>query len=192
MELDLAAGTCSPTIKNQSYQRIPTPSTSPRAASVPTATRRSRALAEGFGVGRAERGHSEPGGKARALRSPPIREVVTALRLHVELIHDPGCPNVKAARELLTSVLREAGVAAVWTEWSTGDARCPEHARGFGSPTILVNGDDVAPGHPWEGRIGGQGACCRVYRHEDGELTGVPPRELLSAAIRGALEPDAG
>jgi len=90
-------------------------------------------------------------------------------------------------------VLREAGVSAVWTEWSTEDARCPEHARGFGSPTILVNGEDVAPApHPWEGRNGSGGPSCRVYRQEDGGLEGVPPRALLSEAVRTALEPQAG
>jgi len=115
------------------------------------------------------------------------------MRLHVELIHDPGCPNIEAARKLLASVLRESGVSAVWTEWSTADERCPEHARGFGSPTILVNGDDVAPApHPWEGRTGEEGRSCRVYRQEDGGLKGVPPRSLLTQAVRGALEPEAG
>lgn len=131
---------------------------------------------------------------ARGLSSSNAPEAPTALRLHVELVHDPGCPHVPAARDLLTSVLREIGVPAVWTEWSTGDDRCPAYARGLGSPTILINGEDVAPGpHPWgaEGEATAA-ACCRLYRQPDGAMLGVPPRSLVSRAVRGALEPDAG
>ncbi len=99
-----------------------------------------------------------------------------------------------AARDLLTSVLREAGVAAVWTEWSTEDESCPEYARGLGSPTILVNGEDVAPGpHPWAAQHGwAPPQSCRVYHHADGTLLGVPPRGLVTQAVQSALEPEAG
>jgi hypothetical protein len=100
---------------------------------------------------------------------------------------------VAAARELLTAALREAAVAAVWMEWSTDDPRCPEYARGLGSPTILVNGEDVAASpHPWVRRDAAGGPCCRVYPLPDGTLVGVPPHALVSAAIHTALEPEAG
>ncbi len=83
---------------------------------------------------------------------------------------------------------------AVWTEWSTADSRCPAYARGRGSPTILVNGEDVAPGpRPWTPqREGLSPQSCRLYRHPDGAMLGVPPQGLVARAIDGALEPDAG
>ena len=53
----------------------------------------------------------------------------------------------------------------------------PEHLRHWGSPTILVDGTDVAHGSP-------TGASCRVYL--DSELPGVPPLALLHAALARA------
>lgn len=82
---------------------------------------------------------------------------------------------------------------AVWTEWSTGDAACPGRYRGFGSPTILVNGRDVAPGpHPWARREDRDAPRCRLYELEGGSLSGVPPLVRVRAAIEGAVGPDAG
>jgi len=121
---------------------------------------------------------------------PLSLEGPTTLRLMVELVYDPGCPNVDKARAVLTRALQEAGAPAVWTEWSTEDPQCPENLLGLGSPTILVNGQDVAPGpHPWAPRQPGEGARCRVYR-EEGRLLGAPPSDQVLAAILRALEPD--
>jgi hypothetical protein len=123
-----------------------------------------------------------------AQRTPPL-EAVTSLRLSVELVYDPGCPHVDGARDVLTRALQDAGAPAVWTEWSTADEDCPENRRGYGSPTILVNGEDVAPGpHPWNPR-GDGGPCCRIYETADG-TAGVPPVDQVRSAIEGALGPD--
>jgi hypothetical protein len=105
-------------------------------------------------------------------------------------VYDAGCPSVAAARALLTHVLQEAGAPAVWTEWCTDDPACPESHRRLGSPTILVNGTDVAPGpHPWAPRQEGEGP--RARRYQDGELVAaVPPSALVSAAVQRALGPD--
>jgi len=116
-----------------------------------------------------------------------------ALKLHIELIYDPGCPNVDKARTLLTQALQEAGMPAVWTEWNSQDPGCPELARGLGSPSILVNGEDVAPGpHPWVRRGLKEGPRCRVYEDEAGTLVGVPPLAQVARAIAEAIGPDAG
>lgn len=121
------------------------------------------------------------------------RRWLLALKLHVELIYDPGCPNVASTREVLTHALQEAGMPAVWTEWSSEDPRCPESARGLGSPSVLVNGEDVAPGpHPWAQREPGAGPRCRVYEDEDGKLVPVPPLTRVARAIADAVGPDVG
>jgi len=106
-------------------------------------------------------------------------------------VYDAGCPNVAAARTVLTRALREAGAPAVWTEWCTEDPACPEDHRRLGSPTILVNGKDVAPGpHLWAPRQQGEGPRSRTYREGD-LVVGSPPFSLVSAAVHKALEPDA-
>ena len=97
-----------------------------------------------------------------------------------------------AARTALAAACREAGVPAVWTEWSSEDAGCPAHARNLGSPTVLVNGEDVAPGpHPWAPREAGEGPRCRVYRDGDSILR-IPPQHRIGEAIAAALGPSVG
>ena len=113
-----------------------------------------------------------------------------ALRLQIELVYDPGCPNVDLARDVLASACRHAEIPAVWTDWNSEDPACPEHVRNLGSPTILVNGEDVAPGpHTWTLREPGDGPRCRVYR--DGyALVSAPPLERVNEAIERALGPE--
>lgn len=114
------------------------------------------------------------------------------MRLKVELIYDPGCPNVDAARQVLGEAFGEVGAPAMWTEWSTDEQDCPDEVRGYGSPTILVNRADVAPGpHPWAPRAEGSGPRCRLYASPHGR-SGAPSLELVVQAFREALEPEAG
>ncbi len=97
----------------------------------------------------------------------------------IELIIDADCPNVEAARGVLREALAEAGVEAEWKEWDRESGGSPAYAREYGSPTILVDGQDVS----------GQGTesdanCCRVYVSADGRFRGVPDRELVVSALR--------
>ncbi len=95
----------------------------------------------------------------------------------VELVYDGDCPNVEAARAQLLKAFAAAQMPPRWREWR-GDAEdCPVHVKGFGSPTILVDGLDVAA-DPDNG-----GACCRLYAQEDGSARGVPSVESISGAL---------
>ncbi len=115
-----------------------------------------------------------------------------SLKLQIELVYDPGCPNIDLARDVLSSACREVGVPAVWTEWNSEDVACPAHARNLGSPSILVNGEDVAPGpHPWAERDPGAGPRCRVYRDGD-SIIPAPPLSRVEDAIGDALQPEVG
>lgn len=96
------------------------------------------------------------------------------------------------ARDILTEVCRGVGVPAVWTEWNSDDPECPPHAINLGSPTILVNGEDVAPGpHPWAARDEGAGPRCRVYRDGD-SIVPAPPAWRVQEAVVGAMQPEVG
>jgi len=132
-------------------------------------------------------------GTPGAERSVPTpQEAQLSLRVQVELVYDPGCPNVGRAREALTEACREAEIPAVWTEWSSEDPACPEHVRNLGSPTVVVNEEDVAPGpHPWAPRESGDGPRCRVYRDGDA-LVPAPPVARVVEAITDALRPSVG
>ena len=76
--------------------------------------------------------------------------------MNVELIYDAQCPNVEAARSRLREAFRAAGLPVSWQEWDRNDPGSPDRVRRFGSPTILVNGLDVALASP------GEANSCRI------------------------------
>lgn len=85
----------------------------------------------------------------------------------VELIYFVGCPHIEAARTQLRAALEEAGLPVEWTE--------SDDARGYGSPSILINGVDVLEAQQ------GAGNSCRVYRGS--EVPGSPPRAAILRAL---------
>ena len=100
--------------------------------------------------------------------------------MKVELIYESGCPNIVGTRENLLRAFSEAQVPAKWTEWDTASQESPSHVLGFGSPTVLVDGNDVV-GHVRTGT-----SCCRLYSTPGGRQTGTPPIEAIRAALLGA------
>lgn len=95
----------------------------------------------------------------------------------IELIYDEDCPNVQQARQNLRDALALAGLPGTWKEWDRNAPDSPDHARSFGSPTILVNGKDIA------GFSKEEGNNCRVYPSGEGGLQGVPPVERIVLAL---------
>jgi len=102
----------------------------------------------------------------------------------VELIYDADCPNVTAARTALEQACGALGLPPEWTEWERSDPKAPGYAARLGSPTVLVDGQDVAgPGGS------GDGKCCRVYTGPDGQVLGAPPVESIVEVLRGSQLP---
>jgi len=102
----------------------------------------------------------------------------------VDLIYDPDCPNVEAAREALLKAFAALSREPRWMEWDRSDVDAPEEIRACGSPTIWVDGVDVV-GRGDDSSVG----ACRLYRDERGRLSGVPPVSALIEAFGGS--PDA-
>ena len=98
--------------------------------------------------------------------------------MNVELIYDADCPNVAATRSLLIKAFAQTGVFARWNEWERGSPESPVYAHSFGSPTILVDGKDIAGISPAAGT-----RACRVYSNSGGMLQAAPPLELICAAL---------
>lgn len=95
----------------------------------------------------------------------------------VEFVYEQSCPFVRGARRRLLEGFRVAGLTPRWTEWEVSDPCAPAHVRGLGSPTILVDGWDIA------GSPGNEAAnCCRIYAYGE-EPLGVPPLEMVVAAL---------
>ena len=95
----------------------------------------------------------------------------------VELVYDRDCPNVSEARAQLRRAFARTRLEPSWREWQADAPDCPEHARGYGSPTILIDGRDVA------GAERGVRASCRLYARPDGSMRGVPSVEMIEAAL---------
>lgn len=103
--------------------------------------------------------------------------------VNVELIYDSDCPNVEQARRQLKKAFAKAGLEPRLLEWERGDANSPEYVRAYGSPTILVDGRDVA------GTLPGRNArCCRIYSDKNGNFNGVPSLETITSELLKAEE----
>lgn len=96
----------------------------------------------------------------------------------VELIYDADCPNVERVREALRAGFTEAGLEPVWTEWDRANPDIPDHAKPYGSPTVLVGGWDVGGAEPQEGS-----ASCRVYTDETGRIQGAPSVSCIASTL---------
>lgn len=90
----------------------------------------------------------------------------------VDFVYDRDCPNVKAARGNLMRAFSRMGIAARWNEHQIGSPDSPAHVRGFGSPTILVDGADV------DGLEAASEDCCRLYEGDR-----APSVESIAAAL---------
>lgn len=100
--------------------------------------------------------------------------------MKVELVYDSDCPNVLEARAQLQRSFAEARIPAKWTEWERSAPDSPDYVRGYGSPTILVNGKDV-DGSPLDGI-----SSCRLYQSESGMVQKTPSVETIASALRSA------
>ncbi|HEX9877883.1 MAG TPA: thioredoxin family protein [Gammaproteobacteria bacterium] len=99
----------------------------------------------------------------------------------VQLLSFDGCPLADNARNVLERALADCGMSRYQTI-DILDPATPEELRAWGSPTILVNGEDVT-GHPQ-----GDGVGCRVYAGPGR----VPDMESIVRRIRSAAAGDRG
>jgi len=99
----------------------------------------------------------------------------------VDLVYTSDCPNVSLARANLLLAFARAGVKPKWSEHRIGDPEAPVHTRGYGSPTILVDGRDVA-GQPPSAET-----CCRVYEGAAGSVH-APAAEQIGAALTSTAQ----
>lgn len=104
--------------------------------------------------------------------------------MQVELIYDADCPNISLARHRLLEALAISPEVSMWTEWNRNDPNAPAYVRHFGSPTILVDGADVAGAKP-----AGEISCCRLYQSAGGRRGGAPPASALVAALDRPVRP---
>ena len=98
----------------------------------------------------------------------------------IEVLYFEGCPNVEPTVALARDVAAELGIDAEIRKVVLCDEADAVRLRFLGSPTVRVNGVDIDP-EAVSRTVYAFG--CRLW----GE-SGVPPRELMLSALRGATE----
>ncbi len=97
----------------------------------------------------------------------------------IELIFDPDCPHTDAARAVLRLACQQAGVEPQWQEWDRASPVSPPHAALYGSPTVLIDGVDVAGAD-----TASDAKACRIYTTTEGGFSGVPEAADIARHLR--------
>ena len=105
--------------------------------------------------------------------------------MKIEVLYVPDCPYHPAAVLKLREVLAAEGVVADISEVAVKDMATAKALRFCGSPTIRVNGRDVAAE---SGSIQDFAVSCRLY--PGSKKPGVPPTEMIRRAVRDARVAD--
>lgn len=102
----------------------------------------------------------------------------------IEILYFDGCPNVEAAREMVSDVIDQAGADAQIVMIKVETDADAQEQHFIGSPSIRVEGKDVDTAGDNNQQYSMR---CRVYFADQG-VSGLPPRAKLLGAIEQALK----
>jgi glutaredoxin len=92
----------------------------------------------------------------------------------LELLWWEGCPSTERALAELREALADVGLGDAEIRTREIDTDAEAEQAGFrGSPTILIDGDEIGLG-------------CRVYRRRDGRISPTPDPDDLREALKQA------
>src|SRR5688572_8698272 len=95
--------------------------------------------------------------------------------MKVQLLYLAGCPHFAGARAALRRVLGQLGLPVAFDEVDLSAPAASPETLGWGSPTILVDGTDVAGESAMHGE-----PSCRIYANAIGR----PTDEQIASALR--------
>ena len=101
--------------------------------------------------------------------------------MKIEVFYVPGCPHHPSAVHQLRKVLLEEGLQTEIKEVVVKDMKAVEKYHFRGSPTIRIDGRDIAGESKAPASIA---LACRIY--PGAAEAGVPPMEMMRCAIREA------
>ena len=99
--------------------------------------------------------------------------------MKIEILYVPNCPNHPVALERLREILAGDNLEAQPNEVLVSSAAMAHSLKFPGSPTIRINGHDIAP---QDGETASFGLMCRLYADGDG----APSHQILRDAIQRA------
>ena len=103
--------------------------------------------------------------------------------MKVEVLYVAECPSHPAAVKLVRDVLNSEGVVTEVCEVLVRDDSMATDLAFSGSPTIRINGRDIAGESPHAKAVG---LSCRLY--PDSVEIGLPPIEMVRRAVVEARE----
>lgn len=96
--------------------------------------------------------------------------------MKIQVLYFTGCPNHEPTVTRIHQVVQRLGINVPIEQVEVTDQDDPAKIKFVGSPTVLINGQDIDPAQ----RDGGSyGFGCRTFAGE-----GVPPEAMIEAAIR--------
>jgi hypothetical protein len=103
------------------------------------------------------------------------------MELKVRFLYFEDCPSHDEALQRLRRGIQAEGVNADVEIVKVETAEDAEKFKFVGSPTIIVNGQDIDPPvNPY------YGLTCRAYRLEDGRISPLPSEAMIRRALREA------
>ncbi len=99
----------------------------------------------------------------------------------VEFFYWAECPSHERALAILRETMAEQNIQAPVEVIEIKSEAEAEHYQFYGSPTIRIDGADIAPFLEDTAQFS---LTCRAYRRADGRISPLPPRELIVAAFQ--------
>jgi len=103
--------------------------------------------------------------------------------LDIRFLYSRECPSYEEALQRLRQVIKEEGIDPSVEVFEVETREQAEKLRFLGSPTILIDGQDIDPQPNPQYAL-----TCRAYRLEDGRISPLPSVEMIRGALRSAIE----
>lgn len=100
--------------------------------------------------------------------------------MKIQLLYFEGCPNLEPARAALRDAMEAEQIDQAVEEIDVESPAAPESVRGWGSPTILIDGKDIT------GAARTTGSSCRLYAN------GAPSVDEIRARLAAARRTPSG
>jgi hypothetical protein len=98
----------------------------------------------------------------------------------ITFLYYEDCPSHDVALGRLRQVMSEEGIQAEVEIVKVETDEEAQRLRFVGSPTILINGQDIDPPLP----DAYYALTCRAYRLEDGRISPLPSPDMIRRALR--------
>ena len=102
--------------------------------------------------------------------------------MEIQFLYYEDCPSHDVALDRLREVMSEVAVEAEIDIVKVDTDEQAKRLRFIGSPTILVNGEDIDPPPPDAYYV----LTCRAYRLEDGRISPLPSADMIRRALVSA------